>query len=49
MILNFHLRIKAAKGHQVDLTRLTERRPRAGFCGKLLHRDEKIAFVVQTF
>jgi hypothetical protein len=41
--------MKAANGHQVDLTCQTQRPPRSGFCGKLLHHDEKIAFVVQTF
>jgi hypothetical protein len=49
MILNFHPRIKSDKGHEVDLTCQIQRPPRSGFWGKLLHHDEKIAFVVQTF
>ena len=49
MILNFHPRIKAAKGHHVDLTCQTHQPPCSGLCGKLLNHDKKIAFVVQTF
>jgi hypothetical protein len=49
MILNFHPRITAAKGHRVDLTCQISNGRSAAASGGSFYITKRIAYVVQTF